>query len=107
MLTRQLEQHERARCIHGEISHGITCSPIMRRLCGSMDYDGNIPVVAGKNLCHRIAIANIRIEMDVALDAALVFLPMPDRARVCTEEYPPHIIINAGNVKALVSEKAN
>src|SRR4051794_14945216 len=49
VCSRQLKQYERARRIHSEISHGITCSPIVRRLRGGVDHDGDVPIVAGKD----------------------------------------------------------
>src|SRR5215472_12860997 len=45
--------------------------------------------------------------MDIALDAALMRLAMPDRAGGRTEEHPAHIVVDADDIEALAGEEAD
>ena len=107
MSPGKLEQHQRAVGIDGEIHHGIAGSPVMGGLGGGMDDDGDILAIALEDLGHRIAVANVGIEMDVVLDRPLELLAMPLSARLRPEEHAPHVIVDAGDIEALVGEEAD
>src|SRR5690242_13406884 len=72
-----------------------------------MNHDGYISPVTGKDFGHCIAVANVAIKMDIALDGAFQFLAIPGRARVRAEEGAPHIIIDSRNLETLVGEEAH
>ena len=77
MAVRRLEEVEGAVGVDREIGMGIAGRPVVGRLRGGVDDDGDILGVIAEKIIDEIAVANVVGEMPVALDGLFEFAPAP------------------------------
>src|SRR6267378_7159531 len=103
----RLEQVERAVGVDGEIDLRIACRPIMRRLSRGMDDRVDRGAILGEGRVHQLGVADVAVDMAIALDLDLEPLAAPRRARVIAEEDAPHVVVDADDIEPLRRQEAD
>src|SRR5262249_54711708 len=94
--------------VDAEVGVWVACRPVVRRLRRGVDHESNIAAIFPEYSFDLGAVANIGIEMPVAIPVTLLqALPVPGCGSGIAEKESPHVIVNANDLKTFFRVKVN
>ena len=108
VLAGVLQHVERADGVHVEVGVRLLGGPVVARLTGGVDHDGDVRAVLLEDLGQPFAVADVDVEVGVRV-AELAGQPQqaPRGRSVLAEEVAAHVVVDADDVEAQAGEMAD